>query len=525
VLEFRSGKNNFFAEFMESPRISEGAITGVYRFYLERKYREIPFDFIIAWAPRATDFLAADKNLFPGAQRIFVEDAAGKDRGKGNGETDAMRIGIQEDFRATMDEIIRIASPKHIYVIGTSGDSTALTRRKRFEDSLSGLPGAPEVHFIDESSLEAIASRLENIPRGDSVAVYLLMFSDGGGRSLTPYEAAGMLARRSAIPVFSYWESLMGSGIVGGCLISQEKIGMHIGGIILSREKHSDASYFSPMRYVYDCRALEKWGISEDRLPAGAIVMNHEPHIWQRYRWHIFAILSAITGLSLFSLSLIRALRLKNRAVMELDQERANLEKTVEERTGEISRSNMELAASEERYRNLSDASFEGIYISYEGRIIEANSTMTRMFGYSTQELTRMTPRDLVTPEDRDRVRINMESDYEMPYELTALARDGTRFPVEVKARYFEYGGKRVRVAAIRDLTAQKKAEAEVSSLKEILPICSHCKKIRNDEGSWTQMEEYVRDHYDATFSHGLCQDCARRLYPQYFDEAGRAGK
>jgi hypothetical protein len=178
-----------------------------------------------------------------------------------------------------------------------------------------------------------------------------------------------MLARRSAIPIFSYWESLMGSGIVGGCLISHEKIGRHIAGVILSGEKRSGAGSFSPMRYVYDCRALERWGISGDRLPAGAVMMNQEPRVWQRYRWQIIAILAALAGLSLFSLSLVRALGMKHRAVMELDRERANLEKTVEERTREISRSNRELAASEERYRNLSDASFEGIYISYEGRI------------------------------------------------------------------------------------------------------------------------------------------------------------
>jgi hypothetical protein len=171
ALGFRSGKSDFFQEFMDSPRISEGAAVAAFRFYLERKYRDVRFDFIIAWAPRATDFIRGNRELFPVARRIFVENAAGGDRGKNSGLTDAIYIVIQEDYRATLNEIMRIADPRHVYVVGSSGDSTAISRRKRFEDSLSGLPAPPEVHFIEETALETIASRLENIPRGDSVAL------------------------------------------------------------------------------------------------------------------------------------------------------------------------------------------------------------------------------------------------------------------------------------------------------------------------------------------------------------------
>jgi methyl-accepting chemotaxis protein len=54
----------------------------------------------------------------------------------------------------------------------------------------------------------------------------------------------------------------------------------------------------------------------------------------------------------------------------------------------------------------------------------------------------------------------------------------------------------------------------EVKTLRGILPICSACKKIRSDQGSWQQIESYIRDHSDAEFTHGICPDCAQRLYP-----------
>lgn len=52
-----------------------------------------------------------------------------------------------------------------------------------------------------------------------------------------------------------------------------------------------------------------------------------------------------------------------------------------------------------------------------------------------------------------------------------------------------------------------------VKVLSGMLPICSSCKKIRDDQGYWTQIESYIIDHSEAEFTHGICQDCARRLY------------
>jgi hypothetical protein len=56
-------------------------------------------------------------------------------------------------------------------------------------------------------------------------------------------------------------------------------------------------------------------------------------------------------------------------------------------------------------------------------------------------------------------------------------------------------------------------ALAEVKTLRGILPICSHCKRVRNDAGSWQQVEEYVHEHTDAEFSHGVCPECIQTYY------------
>lgn len=60
-----------------------------------------------------------------------------------------------------------------------------------------------------------------------------------------------------------------------------------------------------------------------------------------------------------------------------------------------------------------------------------------------------------------------------------------------------------------------KEALDTIDVLHGILPICSHCKKIRDDEGAWTQIEEYIGMHSDVQFSHGICPDCLRKFYPE----------
>ena len=62
-----------------------------------------------------------------------------------------------------------------------------------------------------------------------------------------------------------------------------------------------------------------------------------------------------------------------------------------------------------------------------------------------------------------------------------------------------------------------QKALAKVKTLSGLLPICANCKKIRDDKGYWNQIEAYIRDHSEADFSHSICPECAKNLYPEFY--------
>src|SRR2546428_11933515 len=67
-----------------------------------------------------------------------------------------------------------------------------------------------------------------------------------------------------------------------------------------------------------------------------------------------------------------------------------------------------------------------------------------------------------------------------------------------------------------RDL---EQALSEVKVLRGFIPICASCKKIRDDKGYWQQIETYIQERSEALFSHGICKDCMKKLYPDYADE------
>lgn len=77
---------------------------------------------------------------------------------------------------------------------------------------------------------------------------------------------------------------------------------------------------------------------------------------------------------------------------------------------------------------------------------------------------------------------------------------------------------KRVRTekALRKTLDALDKASAEVRYLRGLLPICASCKRIRDDTGAWTQIEQYIAANSEASFTHSICPDCAQTLYPRH---------
>ncbi|MGE0086420.1 MAG: PAS domain S-box protein [Desulfococcaceae bacterium] len=127
------------------------------------------------------------------------------------------------------------------------------------------------------------------------------------------------------------------------------------------------------------------------------------------------------------------------------------------------------LRESEERFKALHNASFGGITIHDKGVILECNQGLCEISGYAKEELIGMDGLLLIAEKSRNAVRANILSGYEKPYEAFGLRKDGTEYPLRLEARNIPYKGKKVRVVEFRDITEQKKAEADIKESEERL--------------------------------------------------------
>lgn len=169
-----------------------------------------------------------------------------------------------------------------------------------------------------------------------------------------------------------------------------------------------------------------------------------------------------------------------------------------------------------------------------------------QLSGYTVEEtigmsfIDRLSPDSLVTCSQILKKELK---DYEggkrvtRTLEIELLKKDGEPYWVEIKTKFFqEPGGSLKIIGTSRDITARKRIEQQLSDqnvtlaealaekerlLKEIkvlqslLPICSGCKRIRDENGKWWPLDAYVKSHTDTKFTHTLCMDCKGVFYPE----------
>ena len=170
--------------------------------------------------------------------------------------------------------------------------------------------------------------------------------------------------------------------------------------------------------------------------------------------------------------------------------------------------------------------------LDFDGYFKRLNPAWERTLGWSRAELMSRPFIEFVHPDDRERTlgqnaRVR-EGGQALEFENRYLCKDGSSRWLLWNAAPHSQG--RVIYSVARDVTERKQAEeererlvhqlqtalAEVRSLREILPICSYCKRVRDDENYWQSVETYISEHTDTRFSHGICPTCfEREVEPQ----------
>ena len=196
-----------------------------------------------------------------------------------------------------------------------------------------------------------------------------------------------------------------------------------------------------------------------------------------------------------------------------------------------------ELRESEQFLRTIIDMSPDGIIItSLTGKILRVSPKAAAMSGYSTlEEVIGRSIFEFIVPEERERAMFiakeMLKGNYSGAAEYQLITRDGSLMFAEVNGEVIRdtNGRPKGMMFVERDVTERKRVEedrdallkdlqmalSDVNTLEGVVPICSSCKKIRDDEGVWNILEAYLTKHTGAQFSHGICPDCTVKYHTE----------
>ncbi|MDR3566036.1 MAG: PAS domain S-box protein [Negativicutes bacterium] len=241
--------------------------------------------------------------------------------------------GILATFSANKNiELVLHNHPavKMIYVVGGSGSV-----EKDLVNSViqSGRDSRVPVEFIALNNLPfpELLARIDAI-KGDAAIMYQAFQVDAAGNVFVPAEVAKEIGRVAHVPVYGMLDTYEGSGITGGFLISQESMGSkaaEIGiEILLGKRTTESMIQVEPIgAYWFDWRQLQRWGIDENRLPAGSKIDFKETSFWELYKWQIIGgiCLVVLQGLLICGLLINRIQRKRMQAALEESEKRFRL--------------------------------------------------------------------------------------------------------------------------------------------------------------------------------------------------------
>jgi signal transduction histidine kinase/ABC-type uncharacterized transport system substrate-binding protein len=282
---------DFYTEYLDLGLLSQDRSEGLLTRFLRQKYQGRKVDLVIPVAfPALNFFLQHRSELFPGVPAIFCAANLDAIRGLDLGP-DVTGVRLRSEWGATLEAALKVdpGIRQVIVIAGTSEidrdlEAAAAKDLGRYGQrvALTYLTGLPMPLVLD-----AVA----RLPK-DGAVLFVSLLRDGSGRLFTNPEAVSLIARASKVPVYSWSETHLGHGIVGGRLTSFEAQGARAAELalrILRGEQPKNVAVVDGegAAYIFDVRQLRRWGIGEGRLPPGSIVRYQDPSLWALYRGYV----------------------------------------------------------------------------------------------------------------------------------------------------------------------------------------------------------------------------------------------
>ena len=287
------GRVQIFSEHLDVGHFPEPAIQAEQRTWIKKKYANSGLDLVICVGEVPTD-------LFPGVPLVFMSDDPL--RKAPISVPPAMRsasVWVSLDAQKTLEVARRFQPRAHrIVVIGDDSSSNdTILGRLRME--ISATAGDMQAIYLTNRSVAEIRETVSHLG-ADSIVLFVAVTHDGNGHPLISADVIPEIAASSGAPVYTIFDTHLGTGAIGGYVTSFSEVGKaggQLGLRILAGERPADITV--PNVYMFDWRQLQRWKISESALPADSVVLNRQPTLWETYKRYI------IVGILLFMVQLL----------------------------------------------------------------------------------------------------------------------------------------------------------------------------------------------------------------------------
>ncbi|WP_394165399.1 diguanylate cyclase [Neptunomonas phycophila] len=321
-----------YTEHLDAERFPTEDYQDVFAAYLTQKYKSIELESVVAESLPAVEFLMKNQSLFTNIHRFYFPDS---DKVTATLSSDESLIPIFEDYLGSFNEMLRIYNPDNIYIVADSLSYSGRNQLQRFKEALPTSLLNDSITFLVDKPMTELVEEVSRLPENSAI-FYLLIFRDGAGKDFIPYKAAKIISEAANAPVFSVWESLMGSGVVGGYLLSGERVGNLAGNAALYFGHQPLPTTKDAFEYYYDVIQIERFGINKKDFPDTTILINDFPSFYESYKLQINLTLLALTLFIVLSIILSVVNRKRRYLVNALQTEQDLLEKRVFERTQEL---------------------------------------------------------------------------------------------------------------------------------------------------------------------------------------------
>jgi diguanylate cyclase (GGDEF)-like protein len=333
-------ESELFFEFLDLRRFPAPEATDHYFKLLASRYGDRRVDLVIVQSPRLLDLWLAQRPQIAPSAPVVAFDSSALDRKAQVYPADVLIMEGEYDFARSVEWLrqVRPQTREIVVVHGVGADDqrslvhSALLKRQ--------LQGKVRISELSQPSWPAILQQVAQLP-ATSAVLYFPLFQDAAGHFHRPDQALSQLAAASSVPVLTEFDSLMGTGAIGGYMYSlaqQSRAAARLGLRLMRGEPLAGLGQKidAGNQFVFDHKVLQRFGIPLSALPADSHVYNRQFTAWETHRQTILAIAAVIAVLLGLVAVLAVALRRLRVARASLNRNNLVLEARVRERTAEL---------------------------------------------------------------------------------------------------------------------------------------------------------------------------------------------